>query len=309
MNLTPLDSAPRLLMECRLEPAQGHRFQPTGFPDLGAASYTLPDGKTDMVLVESAQSMANRLEAVCWDTAENALVPVLKGLPYVEVETKMGPTNTILEAHRLNSPYIVEHLKKDIVAGAGYSRTGAVDIRKFAATVLRLDPNSLLHGLFLSNVEDGRLRLSRLLSAFIEAKRTVPATSGGVKFDRLAPKGNTNKGFGHVPFHRQEYTAEEITAYFNLDLHQLRAYGLGSDAERLMILLALYKFRRFLREGLRLRTACDLVLRGAVEVKAPAGFQAPTLEEIEQALPGAIQAVAGAGLFANPAVTRIGATK
>ena len=67
MNLEPLKTAPRLLLKATLQPLQGTRFQPTGFPDLGAATYDGPDGKK-MLLVESAQSMANRLEAVCWDS-------------------------------------------------------------------------------------------------------------------------------------------------------------------------------------------------------------------------------------------------
>ena len=32
-----LKDAPRLLMEARLKPLQGERFQPTGFADLGPA--------------------------------------------------------------------------------------------------------------------------------------------------------------------------------------------------------------------------------------------------------------------------------
>ena len=51
----------RILIEARLRPVQGERFQPTGFADLGAAVYELPSG-TRMLLVESAQSIANRLE-------------------------------------------------------------------------------------------------------------------------------------------------------------------------------------------------------------------------------------------------------
>jgi hypothetical protein len=39
LNLTPLDSASRLLVEAELKVATGGggRFQPTGFPDLGPA--------------------------------------------------------------------------------------------------------------------------------------------------------------------------------------------------------------------------------------------------------------------------------
>ena len=66
LNLDALATAPRLLMEAHLQPLQGTRFQPTGFPNLGAATYDGPSGER-MLLVESAQSMANRLETVCWD--------------------------------------------------------------------------------------------------------------------------------------------------------------------------------------------------------------------------------------------------
>ena len=49
MNLTALNSTPRILIEADLIPVSGHRFQPTGFADLGAAEYSLPDG-TKMLL-------------------------------------------------------------------------------------------------------------------------------------------------------------------------------------------------------------------------------------------------------------------
>src|ERR1700739_4732818 len=64
MNLSTLNDIPRLLLEADLAPVIGNRFQPTGFADLGAAEYKLPDG-TKMLLVESAQSVANRLEKTC----------------------------------------------------------------------------------------------------------------------------------------------------------------------------------------------------------------------------------------------------
>ena len=55
-----IENEPRLLMEAQLKPVQGRRFQPTGFPNLGHARYQSPDGDGQMLLVESAQSMANR---------------------------------------------------------------------------------------------------------------------------------------------------------------------------------------------------------------------------------------------------------
>src|SRR3972149_8225679 len=71
-DLKSLDKTNRLLFSVPLRPVQGDRFQPTGFPSLGAATYQTMDGQK--LLVESAQSMANRLEMACWDTAKNAPV-------------------------------------------------------------------------------------------------------------------------------------------------------------------------------------------------------------------------------------------
>ena len=65
-----LKDSNRLLIEVELEPIQGERFQPTGFPDLGAAEIQLNDN-TASLLVESAQSMANRLEDVCLNPEKN----------------------------------------------------------------------------------------------------------------------------------------------------------------------------------------------------------------------------------------------
>lgn len=291
LNFAALDKAPRLLLEARLKPLQGTRFQPTGFPNLGPATYDGPDGSR-MLLVESAQSMANRLETVCWDRVADDWVAPLKGLPVVKVKDKSGQalTNTVLEAHRINSPYILEgkdtkvlDLLKRELAGM---EEGAVDIRKLASVLLDHDTNALLHGVFLakSDLAGGRLRLPRALSAFIEAEDVREAQSGGVKNDHVNPSGDTAKGFGNVPFARSEFVSLKITAYFNLDLAQIRGYGLGENVMRLLIALALYKIRAFLDEGLRLRTACDLECEALI-VTRPEGFTVPDRKAIEDELP------------------------
>src|SRR5438876_12445729 len=87
IRLDALATAPRLLLEASLQPLQGTRFQPTGFPNLGAATYEGPSGER-MLLVESAQSMANRLETVCWDRSADDWVQPLKGLPLIKVIKK-----------------------------------------------------------------------------------------------------------------------------------------------------------------------------------------------------------------------------
>lgn len=312
LDLTPLAGASRLLIEADLKPLQGTRFQPTGFPDLGAAIYTGPNGE-QMLLVESAQSMANRLETVCWDEISDDWVAPLKGLPLVKVLDKGGAplTNSVLEAHRLNSPYILEGKDKSVFdmlkAELADMEEGRVDVRKLAGTLLKVDANALLHGIFLAkkDLAGGRLRLRRALSAFIEAEGAKVAASGGVKNDQVNPSGDKARiarGFGNVPFARDEYVASRITAFFNLDLAQIRGFNLGAPVEELLLALALFKIHRFLEIGLRLRTACDLEL-DALRVRSPEGFAIPELAELENALPKLINKVAANGLFADPRVT------
>jgi CRISPR-associated protein Csb1 len=302
-------NAPRILIHAVLKPAQGTRFQPTGFPDLGAAAYRLPDG-TPMCLVESHQSVANRLEAVCWDEVRGDLVAPLSGLSYVRVEDGQGNTltNTILEAHRLNSPYILEGEDRtffDRLRGeVAVMDKGAVDLRALARVLGRYDIGSLLHGVFLAKKElaGGRLRLPRALSGFIEATDVAVATSGGVKNDRVDPSGDAATGFGNVPFHREEYTARSIDGYFSVDVAQIRSYNLGEAAERLLVGLALWKIQAFLERGLRLRTACDLEVERVV-VTRPAGVDLPSLAGVSEILPQLVRDARS--IFAEPAVTTV----
>ncbi len=309
MNTTALNDQPRLLLKAALQPLQGTRFQPTGFPDLGAATYEGPNGRK-MLLVESAQSMANRLESVCWDSVTNDWVVPLKGLPVVKVKDKSGQplTNSVLEAHRLNSPYILEGKDKSFLGTLqkelAIAEKGIVDLKKLAATLFKYDTNALLHGVFLAKKEiaGGRMRLPRALTAFIEAEGVNTAASGGVKNDAVNPSGDTAKGFGNVPFHREEFTGS-ITVFFNLDLALIRGFGLKLDAQNLLVALALFKIQRFLRDGLRLRTACDLELANNLIVQRPADFAMPSLADLEKDLPNLIKAAASD--FAQPPVTEL----
>lgn len=309
MNTKALKNQPRLLLKVALKPLQGTRFQPTGFPDLGAATYDGPDGQK-MLLVESAQSMANRLEAVCWDTVANDWVAPLKGLPVIKVKDKAGKplTNSVLEAHRLNSPYILEGKDKSFLdtlqVELALEEKGIVDIQKLAATLLKYDTNALLHGIFLAKKEiaGGRMRLPRALTGFIEAAGVTVAASGGVKNDAVDPSGDTAKGFGNVPFHREEFTGS-VTAFFNLDLALIRGFGLGDVVEELLTGLALFKIQKFLCEGLRLRTACDLEPSGVLVVQRPDGFTMPSLADLEKELPELIKAASS--WFAVPSATEV----
>lgn len=353
LDLSALASQPRLLLEVPLKPLQGSRFQPTGFPDLGAATYSgirrNKDGDAEEVsqlLVESAQSMANRLEEVCWDQnaddGKGAYCVPIQTLPFVRATLPDGRIVTsVTESHRLNSPYFQANLfQKELCTAVKYEKGKPWRMQNLARFLLSHDPGSLIHGIFFSSIQDGRMRLPRALSAFIEAELpnrgngrvesgfarredSDPSGEAGAQVLDSIPKsvfeaigieskkvetyrGKLKDNVKNIIGPRTEFTGE-ITAFFNLDLAQLRGYGLPKEAETLLIVLSLFKIQKFLRDGLRLRTACDLEPAGATVIKRPEGFKVPNLDVLEKELPALIKAASKN--FADPIVTEVKYTK
>lgn len=258
----------RTVLEADLAPVAGSLIQPTGFPDLGPAEFG--DGQ---LLVESAQSMANWLESTTWDPAANDQVSELHGIPYVRIIDGDGGflSSSRLEAHRLASAYVMDG-KIDGVEGRdwlpgqfGLVKGRPLDYRAVARACFRLDPISLIHGVFFAQQKwPWQPKIARAVTSFIEASGVRAAVSGGVKKDVVvneAKPGDTAKGYGTVPHHRVEYKAERITAYFTVDRQQFRSYGLSESATALLDALADFEIATLLENGMRLRTRCDLVVR------------------------------------------------
>ena len=261
-------------IELRAVPSD--RFQPTGFPDLGVAKFEKPvgnNGWVDAILVESAQSMANRFEAVGW--SETLLDPVvtLKDLPWVKVVANDGGrymTSSRTEAHRLASAFVKESediAGEDMVTKIsrlfGLADDTPLTASRIAANIFALDPLCLIHGVFFADKRwPGQPKVARALTGFIEAVDVKEAYSGGVKRDDVRHSigdgaGGSAEGYGHVPYHRTEYTARSIMLYISIDVGQIEAYGLSSEATELLRAVARWEARSLLDQGLRLRTACE----------------------------------------------------
>ncbi|MGP8000176.1 MAG: type I-U CRISPR-associated RAMP protein Csb1/Cas7u [Streptosporangiaceae bacterium] len=262
----------RTVLEADLTPLAGSRLQPTGFPDLGPAEFETADG-CKALIVESAQSMANRLEATTWDDARANQVEQLAMLPYVRIVSPDGAflSSSRLEAHRLASAYIMKGTvdgqdgEKWMADRLGMAAGRPLDHRAVAAACFALDPVSLVHGVFFARKGwPWQPRIARAVTSFIEAYNVRPAVSGGVKRDVVineAKDGATAEGYGTVPHQRVEYTAGQITAFFTTDRAQFRSYGLSEAATALLEALAEFEIASLLESGLRLRTACDLTVR------------------------------------------------
>jgi CRISPR-associated protein Csb1 len=266
-----------------LKPVAGSRFQPTGFPDLGAALFErpIPGGEwEDALLVESAQSMANRLEAVAWDDASQAPVKLFDGLPYVRVIHDGDGrylTSSRTESHRLASPFVKDSkldgtLMVDVIRDRlDIQNDRPFALRDIAPVIFGLDPFCLLHGVFFADKQwPGQPKVARAVTGFVEAHGVKRADSGGVKRDHVRhniedkESGSSTEGYGSIPFHRVEWVAREIQAFFTLDLAQLRSYGLSSEATELLEAILLWQVRSFLDGPMRLRTACELMADGDI---------------------------------------------
>ncbi len=302
-----LGDAPRLILDARMEPSVGSTFQPTGFPNLGAARYRRPDG-SEALLVESVQSLANHLEAVGWDAPARKPTPALAGLPHVEVLARDDDTflaSSRTEPHRLASAYVRNAISDDGERGIDWTtrRLGLVkgrpiDYPAVYRAVFDLDPLALIHGVFFSDEGyPGNPKVRRVTTAVLEADGVEEVVSGGVKRDDVAVKtdaatGQTAKeGYGFVPFGRTEFTARRMTLSASVDLAQVRGYGLPDVAQRLLVLIAVWELRSLLDSPLRLRTRCDL---DAVEVtvRRPDSLgEVPPLDDLAEALEEAVRRV------------------
>ena len=298
----------RILISAEMKPVQGERFQPTGYPDLGAAEFMSPDG-TPSVLLESVQSVANHLENACLTPDKTGFIDQLEGLSMVVVNDKKGNqvTNSVREGHRLASPYVIGHKGKTEI-GKAFEELDAknkiLDQQAAHKKIFELDVNSLLHGVWFSRIGEGRIKIRRAMSGYIEANGVNQVISGGVKRDHVTgstksdedgggkssddgsdedTKKDASAGMGSIPFGRIEYVAKKITAYFHVDLDQISSYGLGDNQTELLKTLAEWKIGKFLESPFRPRTDCDLKIVSTA-VESPKDFDLPSVSELESTL-------------------------
>ncbi|MEJ7894596.1 MAG: type I-U CRISPR-associated RAMP protein Csb1/Cas7u [Solirubrobacteraceae bacterium] len=297
--INQLLSEHRLVLDAELTPVVGSTFQPTGFPNLGAAEFERP-GQPPSLIVESVQSMANHLEATLWSEPDRQPVEAVANLPWVRVKAPDGGylTSSREEPHRLASPYvrkaqIGEQTGADwLIEKLAVKNGRPQDRAAIHGALFDIDPLCLVHGLFLSDPafkDFGNPKVRRALHAVIEAHDVRPAISGGVKRDDVRftadskAGAGSEDGYGFVPFSRTEYVAERIVLSAALDLEQLRNYRLGAQRTRLLGLVALYEVVTLLSRPLRLRTACDLEVV-SVTVRGAEPRTLPTFEGLESEL-------------------------
>jgi CRISPR-associated protein Csb1 len=88
--------------------------------------------------------------------------------------------SSLVEAHRIGSPYFLlnKKFRDQLALEMKYNPKRPMDWKPIYATLFKYDPNSLLHGVFLSLLAGGRVRAPRAVTGFIEAEGARKVISG-----------------------------------------------------------------------------------------------------------------------------------
>jgi len=235
----------RVVITASLRLTNSRFLQPTGFPDIDACLYRDHEGRR-WCLVESEQSMSNRLESVCMKSP-GVWVDDLKGLPLIVVRDKAHDllTTNLTEPHRLASSYILDgkpangsnNLREIFERKLELRSNGDFwPLDKRAALeqlVFALDPAALLHGFQFVQWKFVGLRQTRLIHARLEAELAddPEVHYGMVKWDAIEPESTreerANKGQSIAA--KSRIIPKNITATFDIDLLGLKSLSLGEE--------------------------------------------------------------------------------
>jgi CRISPR-associated protein Csb1 len=176
---------------------------------------------------------------------------------------------------------LVDHVKRELDGTA--DDVPAANVPRIFRLAMELDPLSLIHGfqISLKNVLTFvGLRSARALTASIVGLGAQPVGVPGVRID---PIGTGDAG--QAIFRKERIVAQTIEANFAVDIGLLSGMPVGNEPAKqetaeeevtrlalckarreLLIALSIWKvasFLKYLSDGHRLRTECDLVLTSA----------------------------------------------
>ena len=294
-------------------------FVPAGFVDVGHSTVRdARSGKT-LVIVDSVQSIANHLEATIV-TQPGQVIAGLEAMPFLRLTItdphgRTRVTSSLELPHRLASGWFCRsaNLKPFQQELAGRILDDGI-----AAATFHYCPNSLLHGVFysqLAGLDPNVAKTPRLLTAEVVARGAQSVADGGVAKDPLFPSGDgfdveglvgekataAEVGAGFIPFRHQAFIAEEIELAVYLAEGRIERLPLPDPAREVLALLARLKLARLLAEPLDLRAHC---IFQAEEVPAELSDPAALLKTLQEKL----AACSSLGLLADPVVTEFALT-
>jgi CRISPR-associated protein Csb1 len=272
-------------------------FVPAGFVDVGHSVVRDASTGKNLVIVDSVQSLANHIEATLLKQS-GEVIDGLEAMPYVRLTItdpagRIRTTSSLELPHRLASGWFCkakelkpfqEALAKDILDHG------------IAAATFRRCPNSLLHGVFysqLAGLDPNVAKTPRLLSAEVVATGAQSVSDGGVAKDPLFPSGEgfdvealvgakataAEVGAGYIPFRHQAFIAERIELAIYLAEGRIARLPLPDVAKELLRSLARFKLASLLAAPLDLRAHCIFQVKQLPPEISDAGALLHTLQQ------------------------------
>jgi CRISPR-associated protein Csb1 len=294
-------------------------FVPAGFVDVGHSVVRDASTGKNLVIVDSVQSLANHIEATLIKQP-GAVIDGLDVLPFVRLTItdpagRTRTTSSLELPHRLASGWFCK--AKVLKPFQDALVTDILD-HGLALATFRRCPNSLLHGVFYSQLpglDPNVAKTPRLLSAEIVATGAQAISDGGVAKDPLFPSGEgfdvealvgakasaAEVGAGYIPFRHQAFIAESIELAIYLAEGRIAHLPLPESGKDLLRSLALFKLARLLSAPLDLRAHCILQVN---ELPQPLRDPDALLTVLQQRL----AACKADGLLADPPVTAFALT-
>ena len=294
-------------------------FVPAGFVDVGHSVVRDASTGKNLVIVDSVQSLANHIEATLIQQP-GEVIDGLEAMPYVRLTItdpagRTRSTSSLELPHRLASGWFckakeLKHFQEDLA-------TDILD-NGIAAATFRRCPNSLLHGVFYSQLvglDPNVAKTPRLLSAEVVATGAQAVSDGGVAKDPLFPSGDgfdvealvgakataAAVGAGYIPFRHQAFIAERIELAIYFAEGRIARLPLPDVAKELLRSLARFKLASLLAAPLDLRAHCIFQVK-----QLP-----PELSDVNallQALQQCLARCQAQSLFADPPVTAFALT-
>ena len=302
-------------------------FVPAGFVDVGHSVVRDAQTGKNLVIVDSVQSLANHIEATLL-LRPGHVIAGLEAMPFLRLTItdphgRTRVTSSLELPHRLASGWFCK--AKEL---RGFQEQLATDIldNGIAAATFRRCPNSLLHGVFysqLAGLDPNVAKTPRLLSAEVVAIGAQSVADGGVAKDPLTVKGDfdledsliapenkakqisDNKasiyGIGYITYRHQAFIADRIELAIYLAEGRIARLDLPDPAKDVLRLLARFKLATLLAAPLDLRAHC---IFQAEPMPQELGDPAALLSQLQQEL----TTCRSQRLFTDPLVTEFALT-
>ncbi len=249
---------------------------PATFKDVGHSVWINPATGRQDILIDSPNSLANRLESALSISSTGQPIALLKGISYCCIKDVAGQSiaTTLQLPHRIGSGPIAltktDNFKEQLQAD--------IKTSGLHAAVFRYDALSLIFGTWLSRINGGHGKIAKVITARIVGRDVTRINIGGTKQEAAPIKamgissanvdvstfeGKNSKGsdigIGTLPFQKYEFVAAKYELQISINWNLIDAYSLPDRCKAMLKTIVSLSVYELLSQQLYCRTNCSFV--------------------------------------------------